>query len=370
VSFDLYAELAGSSNRDVDEIVKGSLHGTVIPNPAARVQLLTGVAAANGLIKEYVLAGDRKKGGGYKSLVHSKRVRDTEYARSVIQESLRQLGSLGLIAPSMPLHNLPPGSWFLQFEFKLAKPWLSKDEDPFYVTDAVNPVRKDKVFKIPVMAGSSWKGLLRWAVTQVHLVDKRNELSAEEFAQRRLAHTLLFGDEKGEGPEGAKEFARFLDDLKSDAQTLYRQNVRKHFNLSDDKGLPHHSGRLMCYPTFFDLIDLEVINPHSRKTRAGTLPIYLECVPAGAKGTFSLLYVPVDLIGQPSERVGEQAKMDLQTVCTAITALMLTYGFSAKRTSGFGAAEDAISGQVRTACGKRTLTQLSNLGQEVRSATF
>ena len=178
MSFDLYAELAGSSNRDVDEIVKGSLHGTVIPNPAARVQLLTGVAAANGLIKEYVLAGDRKKGGGYKSLVHSKRVRDTEYARSVIQESLRQLGSLGLIAPSMPLHNLPPGSWFLQFEFKLAKPWLSKDEDPFYVTDAVNPVRKDKVFKIPVMAGSSWKGLLRWAVTQVHLVDKRNELSA------------------------------------------------------------------------------------------------------------------------------------------------------------------------------------------------
>jgi CRISPR-associated protein Cmr2 len=166
----------------------------------------------------------------------------------------------------------------------------------------------------------------------VHLVEKRDELTVEEFAERRLAHTLLFGDEKGEEPD--------------------------------------HSGRLMCYPTFFDLIDLEVINPHSRKTRAGTQPIYFECVPAGAKGTFSLLYVPFDLIGQPGERIKQQARLDLQTVCPAITALMLTYGFSAKRTSGFGAAHDTIAGEIRTAAGPSALTQLSKLVEGARNVRF
>ena len=63
--------------------------------------------------------------------------------------------------------------------------------------------------------------------------------------------------------------------------------------------------------TFFDLIDVEVINPHSRKTRAGTHPIYLECVPQGAKGTFSLLYVPFDLIGADKAEIRRQALEDL-----------------------------------------------------------
>lgn len=373
MSFDLYVELGGSSKEDVDGIVSGRLRNTAIPDVATRVRLLAGVAAVNEGVKDYAVAGDRRRGRGYKSLVHlahSGNRRGTEYAKNTIQEGWQLLRGLGLLTPpALPAH-LPPGSWLLQFEFRLAKPWLSKDDDPFYMTDSVNPVRKDKVFKIPVMAASSWKGLLRWAVMHVHLVEKKHKMTVEEFAERRLAHTLLFGDEKGEEPGGTKDFAKFLDDLGPDAKRPYRQKVRQRFNLTDNEDLPHHSGRLVCYPTFFNLIDLEVINPHSRKTRAGTNPVYLESVPAGAKGTFSLLYVPLDLIGQPGNRITHQARQDLQAVCPAISALLLTYGFSAKRTSGFGAAEEGISGAIRTRADERALAGLSKLPEEASHVRF
>jgi CRISPR-associated protein Cmr2 len=363
MSYDVYADFTGSTKVDVDRLVTGA--GADI---ATRIRLLAGIAVQGP--KDYAVSGDKKKGGGYKQLVHARAPAAAPYTKELIQEELSRLNKLGLLKPSPALASLPLGSWFLQFECILAKPWLSKDDDPFYVADTVNPVRKDKVFKIPVMAASSWKGLLRWAVMHVHLVEKRGELTVEEFAERRLAHTLLFGDEKGEEPGGPKDFAKFLDELEPDAKSPYRQKVRQRFNLTDNEDLPHHSGRLTCYPTFFDLIDLEVINPHSRKTKAGTNPIHLECVPAGAKGTFSLLYVPFDLIGQPADEVKRQARSDLETTCAAITGLMLTYGFSAKRTSGFGAAHDTISGDIRTAAGSLKVTRLSKLSEEVRGVRF
>jgi len=167
---------------------------------------------------------------------------------------------------------------------------------------------------------SSWKGLLRWTV--------RGPLSTEKDAVIRL-----FGNEKEEEP--------FV------------------------------SGRLVNYPTFFDNIDLEVINPHSRKTKAGTLPIYLECVPIGAKGFFSLLYVPFDLIGQDGAKIRAEASKDLKTVAEGLSALMLRYGFSAKRSSGFGVAEDRlIGGFVQTREDRKTLTLLSKLAQEVEHVRF
>jgi len=221
------------------------------------------------------------------------------------------------------------------------------------------------------MAASSWKGLVRWTTMLVHLVKKRDDLTVEEFAGRRLDHTLLFGDEKGEGPGDAKEFAGFLDTLKAGAKNLYRQKSRERLKLSTDADMPHYRGRLNFYPTFFDAIDLEVINPHSRKTRAGTQPIYLECVPRGAKGTFSILYVPFDLIGEEPARIHRKAKADLLLVAESISAMMRTYGFSAKRTSGFGAAEDRIeNGRFCTCANDWPAARLSTLLQEANGVQF
>ena len=260
-----------------------------------------------------------------------------------IDQKCKHLKSSGLLPPPPDIALLPPGSWFLQFTFTLARPWISKDDDPFYVAESVNPVRKDKVFKVPTMSAASWKGLLRWTVMHIRLALKKNELSPAKFAQERVVQTLLFGDEKGEEPGQTKDFAAYLDALKPEARHDYERLLRAHYKLSSDDPFPHHSGRLMFYPTFFDLIDVEVINPHSRKTRAGTHPIYLECVPIGAQGTFSLLYVPFDLIGKEERDIKQQSLADLELIAEGLSAMFLTYGFSAKRTSGYGVAEETVS---------------------------
>jgi len=129
----------------------------------------------------------------------------------------------------------------------------------------------------------------------------------------------------------------------------------------------------MFYPTFFNLIDVEVINPHSRKTRAGTHPIYLECVPQNAQGTFSLLYVTFDLIGADETEIRKQALSDLELVAEGLKEMFLTYGFSAKRTSGYGVAEDKIiKGEIKTRAGRHDLTGkvLSRLMQEAGNVSF
>jgi CRISPR-associated protein Cmr2 len=377
MSYDLYVAMGGVSQQDVKAIVDGEHQRVRIADIAARIRLLAGVAAQNESVKDYVVGGDRRRGGGYKSLVHAKEPKESYYAKELIAKERARLNALDLLKPTAPdLQCLPLGSWFLQFTLTLAKPWMSKDDAPFYVAESVNPVRKDKVFKVPLVAAASWKGLLRWTAMQVRLFERKRELTPDAFADERLAQTLLFGDEKGEEPGKTKDFAAYLDDLgEKEARRLYVQKVREYFRLDEKDEMPHHSGRLMFYPTFFDLIDVEVINPHSRKTKAGTYPIYLECVPSGAQGTFSLLYVPFDLIGQPNEEIIEQAKANLQIIAEAIGAMMLTYGFSAKRSSGYGTAEDNITSFVRarvddTRVDEKPFTRLNGLAEEVKNVAW
>jgi CRISPR-associated protein Cmr2 len=369
MSYDLYVELGGHSQNDVKAVVNGAHRNHIIPDIATRIQLLAGIAAANEGVKDYTVSGDRREGGGYKSLVH-KKDQPTPYAKELIDHRLEMMENMGLSPAAPDLSHLPPGSWFLTFTFTLAKPWISKDDDPFYVAESVNPVRKDKVFKVPLMAPSSWKGLLRWTVMHTRLALKKDTLTDEKFARDRFVQTLLFGDEKGEEPGQAKDFAAYLDALKPEARQEYERLLRGYYGLKSDNPLPHHSGRLIFYPTFFNLIDVEVINPHSRQTKAGTHPIYLECVPAGASGTFSLLYVPFDLIGKPEDEIRQQAAEDLQRVAEGLKAMFLTYGFSAKRSSGYGVAKDEIQGKVITKAGEKSLTRLSQLPQEVKDVAF
>jgi CRISPR-associated protein Cmr2 len=343
MSYDLYVELGGDTQKEIDALVSGNHQGVEVSDIFERIRLLTAVAARNEKVKDYAVSGDRRQGGGYKSLVHDAQPTNTPYAKYLIGPALNQFQGLRLIPIVPDLQDLPPGSWFLQFTFTLARPWISKDDDPFYVTESVNPVRKDKVFKVPTMSAASWKGLLRWTAMHTRLVLQKDKLAADEFAKERFVQTLLFGDEKGEEPGQTKDFAAYLDALKLEARQDYERLLRAHYKLSSDDPLPHHSGRLMFYPTFFNLIDVEVINPHSRKTRAGTYPIYLECVPIGAQGTFSLLYVPFDLIGKEESYIKQQALADLELIAEGLSAMFLTYGFSAKRTSGYGVAEETVS---------------------------
>lgn len=275
------------------------------------------------------------------------------YETESVHPGLAGLECLGLSKPGeFPSAHLPWGSWMFRFMFTLAKPYLSRDDQAFYVID--NPVRKDKVFKVPMCSGASWKGNLHWTAVKLmvdrHAVpDPESPLGfsvsadhATAFAEERFQLVRLFGSEKGEEPGNAKGIAAYLDSLSAESAECYRLMVRNHFHVQVEDPLPHHNGRLLYYSTFFDKIGLEVINPHDRKRRVGKQPIYFECVPIGAKGTFTLLYVPFDLIGKPLDVIKDHAKADLTTVAEVVRDMFLTYGFSAKKSSGFGLAQPAI----------------------------
>lgn len=150
------------------------------------------------------------------------------------------------------------------------------------------------------MSAASWKGFLRWACRmQAGLSDhlEKHDMKMDGWKDPSwIVH--LFGNEKGE-----------------------------------DKGF--RSGTLACYPTWFNKVGFEVINPHSRSRRAGTQPIYYEVVPAGTKGRLRLLYAPL-----PGEIENDKVTPAdfINSFIDSIRALLETYGISAKRTAGWGTA--------------------------------
>lgn len=225
-----------------------------------------------------------------------------EEARGCYMQQASSATDLGL---PVELHleagfdDLPDSSWVgIEVAFVLETPWYSKDDRPFHVLD--NPVRKDRVFGVPFMSASSWKGLLRWSCRMQagllgYLEGHRGKLDGWTDPPW-IPH--LFGNEKGE-----KE--RF------------------------------HRGALAFYPTWFSRLGFEVINPHSRERRAGTQPIYYEVVPAGTVGMLRLLYAPL-----PGDRAHRADA--LRNLVDAIDSLLTTYGISAKRTAGWGAAKAQV----------------------------
>lgn len=183
----------------------------------------------------------------------------------------------------------------LTVTFQLQSPWFSKDDLPFHLLN--NPVHRDHVFLAPFMPASSWKGLLRWAARMktgllAHLEANNNTLRGWNDP---AAIVHLFGNERE-----ADHFQR---------------------------------GALVFRPTWFDKVAFEVINPHDRARKAGTKPILYEVVPPSATGTAELLYAPA-----PNEATGEIREEGVLLLLNAVEALLTEYGFSAKRTSGWGIA--------------------------------
>lgn len=360
MSYDLYVSIPCENQNAADGIAEGEIGGIEIPNIYTRIQLLAPalrIEARWGRLKGKDYAHEK-----YRRLVsHFPDSAQTTYATELISKERAYMQQLGIWKPAIPdMGTLPSHSLFLQFQFTLAKPYLSRDDEIFYIND--NPVRKDKVFKIPMVAGIAWKGNLRWTATHMMVLRWHEFHDVNQLAEERFRLTRLFGDEVGEG-EG-RNLAKYLDGLSQEAASRYRQLVREYFKRTGDDPLPNHAGWLRFYPTFFDRISLEVINPHDRQTRTGKHPIYFESVPIGATGTFSLLYVP---LGPVDENL---ARADLQTTVEAIREMMRIYGFSAKKSCGFGEAEEEIKGMIVTARGQQELTSLSQLTDEVSNVRW
>ncbi|MGC8822606.1 MAG: RAMP superfamily CRISPR-associated protein [Desulfurella sp.] len=162
----------------------------------------------------------------------------------------------------------------LVYEFEVSN-YFSKDDTYFYIID--NPIRKDKVFKMPYISPSMWKGMLRF------MAEKQSD---KESVDR------IFGKEK-----------------------------------KDNDGT---SGNIKIYPSFFSKIRLEVINPMNYVKKVGTLPIYFEVV-SKDDSKLIIFYLP---------KFHEQEYIDTDTkIIDEAVKNLFKYGISAKRSSGWGKAK-------------------------------
>jgi hypothetical protein len=285
-TYDLYVRYPTETEDDVRRIVgnHSQAHAELFWLPI-RIELL-----ATSLVedtKELARSGHRKFGGGYQSLVHQRRG-DSSYTQEVIQPTLARLEELALYPPKVPVEALPRYSFVIQIRFVLTHPFYSRDDATFYLHE--NPLMKDPVFKIPMIRATGWKGTLR-------------ETSERLSRDWPALVDNLFGTAADDMDEGGGQ-----------------------------------KGRLVFYPTFFDAMDLEVINPHSRRTKAGTVPIPMEIVPPGATGYFTLAYVPFNLLGLAKDAARQQVAADLTLTIQMIERTMCRYGFSARRSRGYGLA--------------------------------
>ena len=282
-----------------------------VSDPLTRVDLLAQALATGN--KDYARAGERRQ-GGLPQLYRSKALNAALAGRQ------RQMAALGLL-PTLPdLAVLPAGSFGLHFTFTLRTPYISKDDASLHILD--NPVRKDKVFGLPMVASTGWKGALRAALRQIN-------------------------DWNDEHPDLQRLFGHARDDETGPA------------------------GRLFFYSTFFTRFGLEVINPHDRQSNAGKQPIYFESVPPGAEGDFILLYVPFDRVGEDERETQRQAADDLMRAVAGIETMLTRTGFGAKTSSGFGLAELAGDGQLvvhdRTQLAERKAVTAASLPPIIRS---
>lgn len=353
-TFDLFAGFPVREINDLDQLKKDFKS-----NPLLRARLLS-AALGDDTLKELARAD-------YRSLVHQRGRTSNPYDQQVIAPRLKLMKDFRLLDPNPAeaLSRFPASSFFLQIGFTLSEPYISRDDEAFYIID--NPLKKEKVFNVPYIAAASWKGNLRWTMMYLRIAlplekkkrelldavcqapaQKESEAFAIKLAAERLRQTLLFGSEQGWQEERAGGWADYLNNLLGElAEKQYRALLRKHFKVAKDDPIPHSQGRLQFFPAYLDKIDLEVINPHDRKTRTGKQPIYFEVAPAGAKGIFSLIYTPFDLVGD-RDASRAVAPRDLEAIIEGVQGLMFTYGFSAKKSSGFGVVDsNSIAGRLQ-----------------------
>jgi len=208
------------------------------------------------------------------------------------------LSELDLVPDVCEVRRLPFLSFMISFPFSLEKPYISKDDEVFYLLD--NPVRKEKLFRNPMVASSAWKGAMRHALW--HLQQWQEDPDIKDVI------TSLFGTDNA--------------------------------NQTDD----FTSGRLHFFSSFFEKASMELINPHDRKSgTTASGPILMEAVARRQKSTFTLLYYfTPDRPDQSDEEATAEVMKDLLTTCKGITAMMTVFGFGAKTSSGFGVANSRM----------------------------
>lgn len=267
------------------------------------------------------------------------------------------------------INRLIPGSFGLRYKFELITPYFSRDDDEFYIID--NPVMKEKVWKVPIIKGSSWKGaLLKAARRKMNVLIEKG--SVKDVLDNYLSITRIFGTGSDEYRKIEDEIKKFINEKeKKNESILMKQLVRyalsdlglnlnikmngktvaeqileqiieyskKSFNIESPSIWEVKKGRAIFYPTYFDRLSLEVINPHKRNTKAGSFPIYYEVVPSGSIGILQIIYIPYDAIIVPTNELKDQVKFDCNLLKELIANVFKEIGIGAKTKLGWGRAK-------------------------------
>jgi len=262
------------------------------------------------------------------------------------------------------IEKLPKYSFAVWIKFELLGPYFSRDDDEFYIIQ--NPILKETVFKVPMVRGSSWKGALAGAFKRL----LNNDNYSTKKSQIIESYLRIFGA----GSESIKKIESYLRE-KSNSLEDFKDNILEFMlfelgmkvkkedideirNENDElkliqklgskisnkleksqSNLPiefqTHKGRAIFYPTYFNKISLEIINPHDRRKRAGTVPIHYEVVPSKTEGILQIVYIPFDGVLKKDDELKEEVEQDLKWLCEAIENLK-DEGIGAKTKLGWG----------------------------------
>jgi len=292
----------------------------------------------------------------------------------------------GIITDKNNLTNLiaklPTYSFALWVKFKLIAPYFSKDEDEFYIIQ--NPILKEKVFKVTMVRGSSWKGALAGSfkklLNEENGTDKRNIIESylrifgagsenikviEEYLREKSKNLKDFKDKILEFmlfELGIKVNKDLINNIKnsSDEQALLRElkNQISYKIQKSKSNLPiefqTYKGRTIFYPTYFDKLSLEIINPHNKRKRAGTVPIHYEVVPKNTEGILQIVYTPFDGILKNGDDLKSEVEEDLKNLCEAIETLA-NEGIGAKTKLGWGRFEAKEEDKIYSTNYKKTI---------------
>lgn len=243
--------------------------------------------------------GTKDKEKEYKEWLEEEFIIPLANTKKEIMDKLRKESDETIFYPQPEdLQNLPSDSALLKISFVLKKPYTSKDEAEFRILNnniIENPIVRDKFTGKPYIKPTTWKGNLRFAAGKVN---------AENEKKKRIIKRL-FGSESEE-----------------------KEN--------------HLKGRLYFFPTFFKKnAKKDVITPLKRSTRTpANGPISFEVMKPGDSADFYLLYLPYPKGDNFKE---EKVAEDLNFLADALRLMFYTYGFSAKKTSGFGVIEKKLN---------------------------
>lgn len=254
------------------------------------------------------------------------------------------------------IKDICPYGFIIHDNFKLGGPYFSREEDEFYAVQ--NPVLKEKISKFPMIRPTGWKGMLSSAAL-VKIKADIETFDIEEFLKDYKSFLRIFGsgseeirslqsaissstDEKKLSSElfryAVLELGINLEIKKENSCTMLQNIINKVTQNKEDvlEVLTPRRGRALFYPTYFDKIGFEVINPHDRGTRAGTKPIFYEVVPKEAEGIFQLAYIPYDGIFKDEATRKKEIEEDEKFMNLIYKILLENIGIGAKTKLGWG----------------------------------